>query len=113
MTARVGVVVFPGTNCELDVLDAFERFGAEAELLWHGDASTRGVDAVIVPGGFAHGDYLRTGAIAQFSPVMEAVREHAAGGRAGCGHLQRLPGAVRERIAPGCAAEEHRPALPL
>ena len=80
MTTRVGVVVFPGTNCELDVLDAFERFGAEAELLWHGDASTRGVDAVIVPGGFAHGDYLRTGAIAQFSPVMDAVREHAQAG---------------------------------
>ena len=77
---RIGVVLFPGTNCELDVMDAFERLGADAEILWHGDATTKGVDAVIVPGGFAHGDYLRTGAIAQFSPVMGAVREHAAAG---------------------------------
>ncbi|HEY1739307.1 MAG TPA: phosphoribosylformylglycinamidine synthase subunit PurQ, partial [Acidimicrobiia bacterium] len=75
-----GVVLCPGTNCELDALDAFEQLGAEAEILWHGDATTHGVDAVIVPGGFAHGDYLRTGAIAQFSPVMDAVREHAQAG---------------------------------
>src|SRR4051794_3090387 len=77
---RVGVVQFPGTNCELDALDAFHGLGADAELLWHGDATVKGVDAVIVPGGFAHGDYLRTGAIAQFSPVMDAVREHARAG---------------------------------
>jgi phosphoribosylformylglycinamidine synthase len=80
MTARVGVVQFPGTNCELDALDAFDRLGATTEILWHGDATTRAVDAVIVPGGFAHGDYLRTGAIARFSPVMDAVREHALAG---------------------------------
>jgi phosphoribosylformylglycinamidine synthase len=80
VTARVGVVVFPGTNCELDVVWALERLGGEAQLLWHGDASVHGVDAVVVPGGFAHGDYLRTGAIARFSPVMEAVGEFAAGG---------------------------------
>jgi phosphoribosylformylglycinamidine synthase subunit PurQ / glutaminase len=80
MSARVGVVVFPGTNCELDVVWAIASLGGEAELLWHGDASVRGVDAVVVPGGFAHGDYLRTGAIARFSPVMDAVAAHAAGG---------------------------------
>jgi phosphoribosylformylglycinamidine synthase len=80
VSTRIGVIVFPGTNCELDVLHAFDGLGAQSELLWHGDATTRGVDAVIVPGGFAHGDYLRTGAIAQFSPVMDAVREHAAAG---------------------------------
>ena len=80
MSARVGVVVFPGTNCELDVVSAVEELGGEAELLWHGEASVRDVDAVVVPGGFAHGDYLRTGAIARFSPVMDAVAEHAAGG---------------------------------
>ena len=80
MSARVGVVVFPGTNCELDVVWAVEQLGASAELLWHGDATVRGVDVVVVPGGFAHGDYLRTGAIAQFSPVMEAVAKHAAAG---------------------------------
>ena len=80
MTARVGIVVFPGTNCELDVAWVVEELGGEAELLWHGDRSVRGVDAVVVPGGFAHGDYLRTGAIARFSPVMDAVADHAAAG---------------------------------
>jgi phosphoribosylformylglycinamidine synthase I len=80
VTTRVGVVVFPGTNCELDVASAIEQLGASAELLWHGDATVRGVDAVVVPGGFAHGDYLRTGAIAQFSPVMQAVADYAAAG---------------------------------
>src|SRR5213083_2801939 len=80
MTERIGVVVFPGTNCELDVVWALEELGVSAELLWHGDRSVRGVDAVVVPGGFAHGDYLRTGAIARFSPVMDAVADHAAGG---------------------------------
>ena len=80
MSVRVGVVQFPGTNCELDVVWAVERLGAEARILWHGDASVHGVDAVVVPGGFAHGDYLRTGAIARFSPVMGAVAEFAAAG---------------------------------
>ena len=77
MSTRVGVVVFPGTNCELDVAWAVEALGGSAELLWHRDASTKGVDAIVVPGGFAHGDYLRTGAIARFSPVMDAVADHA------------------------------------
>jgi len=76
----VGVVQFPGTNCELDVERAVVQLGGTAELLWHGDATVRGVDAVVVPGGFAHGDYLRTGAIARFSPVMDAVADFAASG---------------------------------
>ena len=80
MTVRIGVVQFPGTNCELDVQFAIEQLGGEAELLWHGDDTTRAVDAIVVPGGFAHGDYLRTGAIARFSPVMHAVVEHARAG---------------------------------
>jgi phosphoribosylformylglycinamidine synthase len=80
VSARVGVVLFPGTNCEHDVVWAFEQLGAEAEILWHADATTKGVDAVVLPGGFAHGDYLRTGAIARCSPVMAAVAEHAAAG---------------------------------
>jgi phosphoribosylformylglycinamidine synthase len=74
------VVQFPGTNCELDVVHAVEQLGGSADILWHADATTRGVDAVVVPGGFAHGDYLRTGAIARFSPVMPAVAEHARAG---------------------------------
>jgi len=80
MSLRIGVVQFPGTNCELDVSWAIEELGADAEMLWHADATVRGVDALVVPGGFAHGDYLRTGAIARFSPVMEAVSEFAAAG---------------------------------
>jgi len=80
LSARIGVVQFPGTNCELDVMWAVEALGAQAELCWHGDASTNGVDAVVLPGGFAHGDYLRTGALARFSPVMTAVTEFAASG---------------------------------
>jgi phosphoribosylformylglycinamidine synthase I len=80
MSARVGVVVFPGTNCELDVAYAMEQLGGSAELLWHGEPRLDHADAVVVPGGFAHGDYLRTGAIARFSPVMESVARFAAAG---------------------------------
>ena len=80
MSVRIGVVQFPGTNCELDVMWALETLGARAELCWHGDATVRGVDAVVVPGGFAHGDYLRTGALARFSPVMSAVTDFATAG---------------------------------
>jgi phosphoribosylformylglycinamidine synthase subunit PurQ / glutaminase len=80
LSEKVGIVLFPGTNCELDVQWAVEQLGGEAVLLWHGDATVREVDAVVVPGGFAHGDYLRTGAIARFSPVMEAVAAFAAAG---------------------------------
>ncbi|MBJ7281707.1 MAG: phosphoribosylformylglycinamidine synthase subunit PurQ [Acidimicrobiia bacterium] len=80
MAPRVGVVVFPGTNCELDAIYALEYFGAEAVTLFHADESIQGVDAVILPGGFAHGDYLRTGAIAQFSRVMESLGKFAQDG---------------------------------
>ncbi|MEC9000123.1 MAG: phosphoribosylformylglycinamidine synthase subunit PurQ [Actinomycetota bacterium] len=80
MATTVGVVVFPGTNCEMDAMAAVEGLGGSARLLWHGDDELTGVDAVIVPGGFAHGDYLRPGAIARFSPMMRAVARFAAGG---------------------------------
>lgn len=81
MTARIGVVVFPGSNCEHDVVRALSVVGgAEAELVWHGDRALRGLDMVVLPGGFAHGDYLRPGAIARFSPVMDAVTRFAADG---------------------------------
>jgi phosphoribosylformylglycinamidine synthase I len=76
---KFGVVRFPGTCDELDALQAARRVG-EARLLWHGDADLHGVDAVIVPGGFSYGDYLRVGAIARFSPVMGAVERFAAEG---------------------------------
>ena len=80
MAPRVGVVVFPGTNCEHDVVHAVGVAGADGVLLWHGDTQLGAVDAVILPGGFAHGDYLRPGALARFSPVMDAVAEFARSG---------------------------------
>ncbi|MGH9117476.1 MAG: phosphoribosylformylglycinamidine synthase subunit PurQ [Acidimicrobiales bacterium] len=80
MTARVGVILFPGSNCERDVMEAVGLLGGRAELLWHGDRTVSGVDAVVVPGGFAHGDYLRPGAIARFSPIMPAVEAFARDG---------------------------------
>jgi phosphoribosylformylglycinamidine synthase I len=76
---RFGVIRFPGSCDEIDALEACERVG-EAELLWHGDADLKGVDAVVVPGGFSYGDYRRCGAIARFAPVMERVIAFAADG---------------------------------
>jgi phosphoribosylformylglycinamidine synthase I len=77
---RVGIVVFPGSNCEYDALAAMTTLGADAELVWHSTTDLDGFDAIILPGGFAHGDYLRPGALARFSPVMEAVTRFAADG---------------------------------
>jgi phosphoribosylformylglycinamidine synthase I len=76
---KFGVVRFPGSCDEVDAVLACEQQG-EAEILWHGDRDLKGVDAVVVPGGFSYGDYLRVGAIAQFSPVMDAVAEFARDG---------------------------------
>ena len=80
MTARVAVVMFPGSNCEHDVVEAMARVGAKGEIVYHDQERLDGFDAVVLPGGFAHGDYLRCGAIARFSPVMGAVAEMARGG---------------------------------
>ena len=75
------VVVFPGSNCDHDAHYAVEHvLGQRAEFVWHKDTSLRGADVVILPGGFSHGDYLRTGAIARFSPIMAAVRAFADAG---------------------------------
>ncbi|HEX4109619.1 MAG TPA: phosphoribosylformylglycinamidine synthase subunit PurQ [Solirubrobacteraceae bacterium] len=73
---RFGIVRFPGSCDEVDALRAAERVG-DATLLWHTERDLKGADAIIVPGGFSYGDYLRCGAIARFAPVMEAVAEHA------------------------------------
>jgi phosphoribosylformylglycinamidine synthase len=74
----IGVVLFPGTNCEQDVVEAIRQLGGAADIVWHGDRRLpSGIDAVVLPGGFAHGDYLRTGAIARFSPIMGPVTEFA------------------------------------
>ena len=74
------MVQFPGSNDERDAVWALKQLGADAELLWHGDADLRGVDAVVLPGGFSYGDYLRCGAIARFSPVMSSVIPFASDG---------------------------------
>jgi phosphoribosylformylglycinamidine synthase len=77
---KIGVVVFPGSNCDRDALHAARLAGAEATLLWHERPELDGSDVVVLPGGFAYGDYLRAGVLARFSPIMGAVRDHAARG---------------------------------
>jgi len=78
---RFGVVIFPGSNCEQDVVHAVRYLGFQADYIWHQETNLDAFDAVILPGGFSYGDYLRCGAIARFSPVMEAVSEYAQQGR--------------------------------
>ncbi len=73
MSARIGVITFPGTLDDVDAARAVNAAGGEAVSLWHGDADLKGVDAIVVPGGFSYGDYLRAGAIAKFAPVMGEV----------------------------------------
>src|SRR5437870_8918194 len=81
MGMKFGVVVFPGSNCDDDAYQAARRaLGQEADLIWHQSEDLAGSDVVILPGGFAYGDYLRAGAIARFSPVMGAVQAHAEAG---------------------------------
>ena len=77
---RVAVIRFPGSNCDEDTRRAAENAGAEAYFVWHRDRNLGGADVVMLPGGFAYGDYLRAGAIARFSPIMDAVQDHALGG---------------------------------
>ncbi|HXU46010.1 MAG TPA: phosphoribosylformylglycinamidine synthase subunit PurQ [Thermoanaerobaculia bacterium] len=78
---KCGVVVFPGSNCDHDVYHAFKHvLAAETVFLWHGEETTAGCDLVVLPGGFAYGDYLRAGALAALSPVMTAVKRHAEAG---------------------------------
>jgi phosphoribosylformylglycinamidine synthase len=77
---NVAVVRFPGSNCDFDSLRAAERAGTNAYFAWHRETSLKGADIVLLPGGFSYGDYLRSGAIARFSPIMQAVQRHAADG---------------------------------
>jgi phosphoribosylformylglycinamidine synthase len=101
VSARVGVVVFPGSNCEQDVVHAVRLLGGEAEYVWHHSTDLDGFDAVVLPGGFSYGDYLRTGAIAAFSPVMEAIREFAAGGGPVIGICNGFQILCEARLLPG------------
>lgn len=105
MTARVAIVVFPGSNCEQDCEHSLRLLGAETSRVWHTETTLPDSDIVVLPGGFAHGDYLRTGALARFSPIMRAVAEHAEAGRLVIGICNGfqvlcesglLPGALRK-----------------
>jgi phosphoribosylformylglycinamidine synthase len=99
---RFGVVVFPGSNCDHDAWYAVSHnFGQTAEFIWHDSSSLGQVDAVILPGGFSYGDYLRCGAIAKFSPVMDAVRKFAAGGGLVLGICNGFQILVESGLLPG------------
>jgi phosphoribosylformylglycinamidine synthase I len=99
---KFAVVVFPGSNSDMDAYYAASRvLGAEAALVWHKDTDLDGADAVILPGGFAHGDYLRTGAIARFSPIMGAVRAFADGGGAVLGICNGFQVLLEAGMLPG------------
>ncbi len=81
MKPKVAVLTFPGSNDDRDAMRAVRLLGGEAISVWHADTDLQGADAVILPGGFSYGDYLRTGAIARFAPALSSVRDHAAAGR--------------------------------
>lgn len=113
---KVSIINFPGTNSEVDAKLAFESIGCECEILWHKDTVINGADLVVLPGGFSHGDYLRTAAIAKFSPIMEAVKEHAKKGGYILGicngfqmllELGLLPGAMNKNINLNFIAKFH------
>ena len=97
---RFGVVRFPGSCDDVDALLACERVG-EAEILWHGDRDLHGVDAVVIPGGFSYGDYLRVGAVARFSPVMESVIAFARDGGPVLGICNGFQVLCEARLLPG------------
>jgi phosphoribosylformylglycinamidine synthase len=98
---KIGVVVFPGSNCEYDALNAVQSLGVEAEFIWHTNTDVEGFDGVILPGGFAHGDYLRPGAIARFSPVMETVARFASSGGAVLGICNGFQVLTEAGLLPG------------
>ena len=98
---RVAIVRFPGSNCDFDTLRAAQNHGGDAFFVWHRDTDLKGADIVILPGGFSYGDYLRTGAIARFSPIMPAVERHAAEGRPVLGICNGFQILCEARLLPG------------
>jgi phosphoribosylformylglycinamidine synthase len=98
---RVAVVRFPGSNCDFDTLRAAEQAGADAYFVWHHDTDLKRADVVVLPGGFSYGDYLRSGAIARFSPVMQAVQRHAATGGPLLGICNGFQILCEARLLPG------------
>jgi phosphoribosylformylglycinamidine synthase subunit PurQ / glutaminase len=99
---KFAVIVFPGSNCDHDAYHAAKHvLGHDAEFVWHKETSLKGADVVILPGGFSYGDYLRTGAIAQFSPVMNAVKEFARNGGPLLGICNGFQVLCESRLLPG------------
>jgi len=105
---RVAVVRFPGSNRDLDALRAAERVGSDAYFVWHRDPDLQGADVVILPGGFSYGDYLRSGAIARFSPVMHAIQRHAAEGGAVIGICNGFQILCEAGLLPGALVRNAR-----
>ena len=106
---KVGVVTFPGSLDDRDAARAVRAVGAEAVTLWHGDADLKGVDAVILPGGFSYGDYLRCGAIARFAPVMDALIPAARGGLPVIGICNGFQVLTESHLLPGALIRnDHR-----
>ena len=99
---KFAIVVFPGSNCDHDAYHATKHvLGQDAEFVWHKETDLKGADVVILPGGFAHGDYLRTGAIARFSPVMDSVRAFAAAGNPLIGICNGFQVLLEAELLPG------------
>ncbi|WP_019147558.1 phosphoribosylformylglycinamidine synthase subunit PurQ [Timonella senegalensis] len=108
-SARIGVITFPGTLDDRDAARAVRLAGAEAVSLWHADADLHGVDAVVLPGGFSYGDYLRAGAISRFAPVMEKVVDAAAGGMPVLGICNGFQVLTEAHLLPGSMIKnDHR-----
>lgn len=106
MTMRAGVVVFPGSNCDLDTVHALQVVtGADVHRVWHADPLAGRYDLLVLPGGFSYGDYLRTGAIAARAAVMQGVREHAAAGRLVLGICNGFQILVESGLLPGVLLE--------
>jgi phosphoribosylformylglycinamidine synthase len=105
---KFGIVVFPGSNCDHDAYHATKHvLGQDAEFLWHKDTDLKGADALILPGGFSYGDYLRTGAIARFSPIMPAVQAFAAKGGPVLGICNGFQILLEAGLIPGAMLRNH------
>lgn len=106
---KFAVVVFPGSNCDHDAYHVAKHvFGQQADFVWHKDADLKGADVVILPGGFSHGDYLRSGAIARFSPVMAAVKDFAARGGPVVGFCNGFQVLLEAHMLPGAMLRNRR-----
>ena len=104
---KIGVVTFPGTLDDRDAARAVNHAGGEAVALWHNDADLHGVDAIILPGGFSYGDYLRCGAISRFSPVMEPIIKAAQGGMPLLGICNGFQVLAEAHLIPGALTRNH------